>query len=78
MHSQPNVQAYLDQPIRLRGIAVYHGLSDPVSVGMARDFSAVLTDPAVEYQYTEIDAAHCGRAWDYTDLLKFMSENLRQ
>jgi pimeloyl-ACP methyl ester carboxylesterase len=73
-----DVEVYVDQPIRLRGIAVYHGISDDVPVEMARDFSAFLTELGVEHQYTEVDAAHCGRAWDYTDLLRFMAENLRQ
>jgi enterochelin esterase-like enzyme len=71
-----DAQTYLDQPTRLRGLVIYHGVSDSVPINMARDFSEFLTEQGVEHEYNELDASHCGRAWDYTPLLKFMSDNL--
>jgi hypothetical protein len=74
-----DVQDYLDQPTRLRGIAIYHGvLDDLVPVDMARSFSEVLAENGVEHAYAEVDAGHCDPNWDYAPLLMFMSETLEQ
>ena len=69
---------YLDQSVRLEGIAIYHGVQDEVPVEMARSFSEALTDNGVEHTYAEVEAGHCGPSWDYSPLLKFMSETLEQ
>jgi predicted esterase len=69
---------YLDQSVRLEGIAIYHGVQDEVPVEMARSFSDALTDSGVEHTYAEVEAGHCGPSWDYSPLLKFMSETLGQ
>lgn len=74
-----DLQDYLDQPVRLRGLAIYHGALDYVPVSMARSFSEALTESGIEHQYAEVeDSHHCGRNWDYSPLLKFMSETLAQ
>lgn len=69
---------YLNQPLRLRGIAVYHGaLDDLVPLSMAISFSEVLTGLGIEHKFVEVDDdGHCDPQWDYSDLLKFMSANL--
>lgn len=72
-----DVQQYLDQPVRLRGVALFHGVDDDQTpVGLSSAFSDILTDLNVEHEYVEVDDGHCDILWDYTDLIKFMSENL--
>lgn len=66
---------YLQQPLRLRGILVYHGRQDDFApVGIVRDFSALLTELGIEHEYLEVDAMHCNM--DLEPILKFMSEHL--
>ena len=68
---------YLNQPIRLRGVAVYHGIDDSIApLEMATSFSDILTDLNVEHEYIEVDDGHCDVLWDYTGVLKFMYANL--
>ena len=76
VHDLPD---YLNQPIRLRGLLIYHGVYDsfyPVEV--IRDFDKRLTDLGVEHDYVEANRAsqgsHCNL--DRTVVLKFMSEHL--
>jgi hypothetical protein len=72
-----DIHKYLDQPVRLRGVAIYHGVDDDfVPLDMASSFSDTLSDLNVEHEYVEVDDGHCDVLWDYTDVLKFMSANL--
>jgi predicted esterase len=72
-----DVHRYLDQPVRLRGIALYHGVDDDLTpVDLSSSFSDILTDLNVEHEYIEVEDGHCDRLWDYSDVLKFMSTNL--
>jgi predicted esterase len=72
-----DVHKYLEQPIRLQGIAIYHGVYDELTpVDLSSSFSEILTDLNVEHEYVEVDDGHCDVLWDYTDVLKFMSANL--
>jgi len=71
-----DVHKYLDQPVRLKGIEIYHGVEDElVPVDLASTFSETLTDLNVEHEYIEVDDGHCGALWDYTGVLRFMSAN---
>lgn len=66
---------YANQPIRLSGILIYHGLNDHIApVELARDFSSTLTDLGIAHEYLEVDAMHCHM--DLEPILKFMSDNL--
>ncbi len=70
-----DAEHYLQQPLRLRGILVYHGRQDDMApVGIVRDFSALLTELGIEHVYLEVDAMHCNM--DLEPILKFMSEHL--
>lgn len=73
-----DAREYLNQPLRLRGIAIYHGaLDDLVPLSMATSFSEVLTDLSIEHEFVEVDNdGHCDPQWDYSDLLRFISANL--
>jgi pimeloyl-ACP methyl ester carboxylesterase len=72
-----DVHRYLDQPVRLRGVAIYHGVDDYVTpLDLSTSFSETLTDLNVEHDYIEVDDGHCDILWDYTDVLEFMSANL--
>jgi hypothetical protein len=74
-----DLRDYLEQPVRLRGLAIYHGVLDDVPVQMARSFSEALTEGGVDHLYAEVeDGGHCGPTWDYSPLLMFMSETLAQ
>jgi len=68
-----DVRRYLDQPVRLRGLLIYHGEYDYVE--SARTFLTLLTDLGVEHEYVEVKSgSHCGLDW--TPVLMFMSEHL--
>jgi predicted esterase len=66
---------YVAQPLRLRGILLYHGLYDDlVPAEIVRGFDALLNELGVEHDYREVDAGHCGM--DKEPILQFMSERL--
>jgi hypothetical protein len=68
-----DARRYLDQPVRLRGLLIYHGEYD--SVEAARTFVNLLTDLGVEHESVEVkNGSHCGLDW--TPILTFMSEHL--
>ena len=66
---------YLDQPVRLRGIMIYHSDDDSFApVELARDFDKQLTDLGVEHDYLEVPGTHCGPSYD--PVVNFMSDHL--
>jgi hypothetical protein len=61
---------YLAQPVRLRGLQLYHGTwDDEWSIEHVREFSKLLTESGVEHDFKEVEAGHCGyplgNAFDY-------------
>lgn len=74
-----DLQDYLNQPIRLNGLLIYHGEYDGTNpVEVVRDFDKMLTEVGVEHDYVEVNRAsqggHCNL--DRTVVLKFMSDHL--
>jgi hypothetical protein len=67
---------YLNQPVRLLGLMIYHGDSDSLaSVEMARGFDKSLTELVVPHEYREVKGGeHC--ALDWAPVLEFMSDHL--
>ena len=67
---------YLAQPVRLRGIMIYHGDQDTWSpVQMGRGFDDALTALNVDHTYLEVsNGGHCSLDW--TPVLQFMLESL--
>jgi pimeloyl-ACP methyl ester carboxylesterase len=75
----PDLQDYLEQPVRLRGLLIYHTELDVVfPVESARSFSEMLTELGVEHDYVELagasERAKCSLDREFG--LKFMSEHL--
>jgi enterochelin esterase-like enzyme len=67
--------SYLEQPLRLRGLMVYHGIQDPlIPVETARLFDKQLTRLGIPHNYLEVDGNHCNL--DFTPVLKFESASL--
>lgn len=68
-----DLDRYLNQPIRLTGIMIYHGGSDyPAD---ARAFDAKLSEAGVEHTYLEVEGGgHC--TLDWAPILEFMSDQL--
>ena len=67
---------YLQQPLRLRGILIHHGLYDSTTpIKHGRGFDQLLTDLGIEHEYVEEKTGHCGTGWEAT-LLKYMSDKL--
>ena len=70
-----DVGPYLDQPIRLHGLMIYHGENDAMApVEVVRDFDRMLTEQGVEHEYLEVRGRHCDL--DYAPVLNFMSDHL--
>lgn len=70
------VQGYLQQPLRLRGLLVQHGLYDPYNpTELVRSFDRLLTEQGVEHDYMELKTGHCEHAWE-ADMLAFMAKHL--
>jgi enterochelin esterase-like enzyme len=70
-----DVGPYLDQPVRLRGLLLYHGKFDSVApVEVIRDFDSMLTELGVEHEYLEVSGGHTHL--DYAPVLSFMSDHL--
>jgi enterochelin esterase-like enzyme len=69
------VRQYLNQPLRLRGLMIYHGEYDQYHpVDLARNFDKMLTELGVEHEYLESNRSYCNL--DFTPLLQFMSDHL--
>jgi pimeloyl-ACP methyl ester carboxylesterase len=74
-----DVVDYLDQPLRVKGIAIYHGVQDDiVPIQMGQAFSEFLTEHDVQHEFVTVDDGHCDRSWDYSNLLIFMSEHFSE
>jgi predicted esterase len=70
-----DLERYLDQPIRLTNVLLYHGESDQVSpVELVQDFDKLLSEKGVNHEYLEVPGTHCDL--DYEPVLLFMSDNL--
>lgn len=69
-----DIPNYLNQPMRLRGLMIYHGEFDGDSVEDIREFSRRLAELGVEHEYVEVAKGHCNL--DYAPVLKFMSDRL--
>ena len=69
-----DIPNYLDQPLRLRGLMIYHGEFDGETVEDIREFSKRLTEHGIEHEYVEVPKGHCNL--DYAPVLNFMSEHL--
>jgi len=81
MDPMVDVSAYLNQPIRLRNILIYHdteigqAAEDAAhSLEAARQFHETLTKLGIPNEYAEVDARHC--EFDYSPVLEFMAANL--
>jgi hypothetical protein len=67
---------YLQQPFRLRGIRLQHGLNDEIMpTPMVRAFVKVLTDLGIDHEYVEVETDHCGGDWEAASL-KYISDKL--
>jgi hypothetical protein len=62
---------YLEQPVRLNGIMIVHGIAD--SVSLARTFDKALTDAGIEHVYDEHGGGHIFVA---DKSLQFLSDHL--
>lgn len=69
---EADVQRYLGQAIRLRGLLIYHGIFD--GINYARAFDKFLSQSGVAHQYLEAPAFHC--ALDWTPVLRFASDHV--
>jgi len=70
-----DLEEYLQQPIQLRHILLYHGTRDDVApVELARSFDQLLTERGVEHEYIEVESGHCN--YDMTPILQYMSDHL--
>lgn len=70
-----DLEAYLQQPLRLRHIVFYHGAADRIiPVELARSFDQLLTTHGVEHEYVEVKSGHC----DYSakSILQYLSDHL--
>jgi hypothetical protein len=69
------VHTYLEQPVRLRSILIYHGDADQLfSLEQPATFDKLLTELGVEHEYLVGSGGHC--TLDYTPMLQFMAEHL--
>ncbi|MCB0195208.1 MAG: hypothetical protein KDJ65_24885 [Anaerolineae bacterium] len=70
-----DVPDYLNQPVRLRGLLIYHGEYDGFApVEVIRDFDKMLTELGVAHEYVEVKANHCNM--DRSVVFKFMADHL--
>ncbi len=69
---QADVDRYLAQELRLRGLMIYHGSYDGVQ--SARAFDQFLAQSGVPHTYLEVPAYQC--ALDWGPVLDFVSDNL--
>jgi hypothetical protein len=69
------VPTYLDQPLRLRALMIYHGEFDgEYPVEIVQSFSAFLTEQGVAHEYVEATGGFCNLR--YEPVIQFMAENL--
>jgi enterochelin esterase-like enzyme len=66
---------YLQQPVRLRGILIRHGVYDTKIAMSVHSFVQVLTDLGIEHEYVEEKSGHCGPGWEKASL-QYMSDKL--
>jgi enterochelin esterase-like enzyme len=60
---------YVEQPNRLQGILIQHGLYDSeIPIETIRSFEQLLTDLGIEYEYVEVKSGHCGEGWEAASL----------
>ncbi len=73
-----DVNRYLEQPVRLRGVMLYQSSEDPDKpVESSRSFDKTLTKLGVEHTYLEVATqGHC--LLDWTPVVQFMLEHLRR
>ncbi|MFN8459698.1 MAG: alpha/beta hydrolase-fold protein [Anaerolineae bacterium] len=72
-----DLEDYLQQPIRLRHIMLYHGASDhEAPVELARSFDQLLTTRNVEHEYIEFKSGHCDYSTDYQPVFQYLSDHL--
>ena len=70
-----DIDDYLDQPVRLRGLLIYHGEYDSIfPVEAIREFDEMLSELGVEHEYLEVKKGHC--ALDYAPVISFLSDHL--
>jgi len=72
------LQTYLDQPLRLRGMLVYHTTIQPLMpVESARAFDALLTEKGVAHEYIEAGGGNVDQFFCDNELaIQFMAEHL--
>ncbi len=69
-----DLEEYLQQPVRLRHILLFHGsLDDTAPVELARSFDRLLTARGVEHEYIEVKAGHCSVVGP---VLQYLSDHL--
>jgi enterochelin esterase-like enzyme len=72
-----DLEDYLQQPIRLRHIMLYHGESDlEAPIELARSFDQLLTSRNVDHQYIEFKSGHCDYSTDYQPVFQYLSDHL--
>jgi len=59
---------YVQQPVRLRGIRIQHGLYDTDYEMSVHRFEQLLTDLSIEHEYIEEETTHCGYGWEAASL----------
>lgn len=69
---EADLRRYLVQPVRLRGLMIYHGTYDGVTYAQAYD--RLLSRSGVDHEYLQVDRSHCDLDW--TPVLKFVSAHL--
>ena len=66
---------YLQQPLRLRGILLWHGVDDAFIATTVSYFEQELIELGIAHDYVEKQASHCDPGWEAASL-KFLSEKL--
>lgn len=66
---------YLQQPVRLRGIHIEHGIYDDWFATSIASFMQLVNDLGVEHEYVESPGGHCPSGWE-ANTLKYLSDKL--
>jgi len=66
---------YVQQPVRLQGIRIQHGVHETKLTPSVHSFVQLLTDLGIEHEYVEVKSMGCGGQWEQASL-KYMSEHL--
>lgn len=71
-----DLSKYLDQPVRLQGIMIYHPENNVIIAPLeaARDFGQQLTDLGIEHEFLAVPGALCGPS--YGPIVQYMSDHL--